>query len=56
MPQAHQAIKEIACNSWIGSAGSSFAAGKFRWIQVWIATFSVSGEPSIMSTALCAWD
>ena len=54
MPDAHQASSEIACNSCIGSAGSSFAAGKCRAIQIWIATFSVSGSPSITSTGtLC---
>ena len=54
MPDAHQASSEIACNSCIGSAGSSFAAGKCLEIQIWIATFSVSGAPSITSTGtLC---
>jgi hypothetical protein len=54
MPEAHHANSEIACSSCIGSAGSSFAAGKLRAIQIWIATFSVSGAPSITKTGtLC---
>jgi hypothetical protein len=54
MPAAHQASSDIACNSSIGSAGNSLAAGKCLAIQIWIATFSVSGAPSITSTGtLC---
>src|SRR5436305_14889530 len=54
MPEAHHDNNDIACTSCIGSAGSSFAAGKLRAIQIWIATFSVRGSPSITSTGtLC---
>jgi hypothetical protein len=40
-----RANKKIACSSCIGSVGSSFATAKFRAIQIWMATFSVSGVP-----------
>ena len=54
MPDAHHDMIEIACSSCQGSAGMSFACGKVRAIQVWIATFSVSALPSTSSSGtLC---
>jgi len=54
MPDEHQARIEIALSSCQGSAGSTRACGKVRLIQSWIATFSVSGSPSTMSSGtLC---
>ena len=54
MPPEHQDIKESACNSSHGSAGSNCAAGKVRAIQAWIATLSLRIFPSTISSGtLC---
>jgi hypothetical protein len=54
MPPEHHDINEIACNSCQGSAGSNFACGKVRAIQVWIATLSLRILPSTISSGtLC---
>ncbi len=54
MPPEHHDINEMACNSCHGSAGSNFARGKVRAIQVCIATLSLQTFPSTMrSGTLC---
>ena len=54
MPPEHHDISEIACSSCHGSAGSSFACGNVRAIQVWIAMLSLRIFPSTISSGtLC---
>lgn len=54
MPPEHHDIKETACSSRHGSAGSSLACGKVRAIQIWIATLSLKNFPStVRSGTLC---
>ena len=54
MHDEHHDRMEIAFSSCQGSAGRSFACGKFRAIHIWIAALSVSTWPSIRRTGtLC---
>ena len=54
MPPEHHDINEMACNSCHGSAGSNFACGKERAIQIWIAMLSLRTFPSTTrSGTLC---
>ena len=54
MPEEHHECSEIAFSSCQGSAGSSFACGKWRAIQIWIAVLSLKICPSTTSSGtLC---